>query len=207
MFMAYSLYGMCFFTLVVDMIKLPALKVDDPILAALSAGVICGVGGGLVLRSQGSGGGLDILSVYLRKKYGFQIGLTIILFNALILVSGIYFYSIQMALYTFIFLFTSGKIVDAVLSGFNRRKSLMIISLRSDAIAEALLSKRNRGITFLNGEGGFTHQEKKVIYTITNFLELPKIKEVVLSLDPDAFMVVHDTSEVFGKRFKMGGCL
>ena len=206
-FMMYSVYGMCFFTLVADLIKLPALNVDDPILAALSAGVICGVGGGLVLRSQGSGGGLDVLAVYLKKKFGFQIGFTIFLFNALILSSGIFFYSVQMALYTCIFLFTTGKIVDAVLSGFNRRKSLMIISEKSEAIAEALLCDKNRGITFLRGEGGFTHQEKKVIYTITNFLELPKIKAAVLNLDPDAFMVVHDTSEVFGKRYKMGGYL
>ncbi len=206
-FMVYSVYGMCLFTSVADLIKLPALEVNDPILAALSAGVICGFGGGLILRSQGSGGGLDILSVYLKKRYGFQIGFTVIFFNALLLTSGIYFYSIQMSLYTFIFLFVSGKVVDAVLSGFTRRKSLMIISAKSEAIAEALLCNKNGGITFFNGVGGFSHEERQVIYTITNFLELAKIKEIVLGLDPDAFMVVHDTSEVFGKRYKIGGCL
>ena len=199
-FMLYPIFGVGIFSLAVAAIKPPAFEIKDPILAALLAGVICGVGGGLILRSQGSGGGLSILSVYLKKKMGCQIGTTVFLFNALVLVGGVYFYSLQMALYSLIYLFTAGKVINSVVTGFNRRKSLMIISNKSERIAQALLHDRNRGITLLNGEGGFTHQKKNIIFTITNQLELTKAKEIILDLDPDAFIVVTDTFEVFGKR-------
>jgi uncharacterized membrane-anchored protein YitT (DUF2179 family) len=203
-FMIYSLYGMGTFSLAASILKPPAIEINDPILSALFAGIICGAGGGIVLRSRGSGGGLDILSVYLRKGFGIQIGTTVFAFNAMVLMGGVYFYSLQKALYSLIFLFTAGKVINAVLTGFNQKKSLMIISEHTDAITEELLCNEKRGITLLDGEGGFTHRKKKIIITISSQIELPKIKEIILKLDPDAFIVVTDTSEVLGKRYSMG---
>jgi uncharacterized membrane-anchored protein YitT (DUF2179 family) len=203
-FMFYSIFGMGMFALVTQVYKPSPMVVKDPILAALTAGVICGFGAGLVLRSKGSGGGLDILSIYIKKKFGFQIGTTVAVFNAVVLFSGVYFYSLQIALYSLIFLFTTGKVINAVVTGFNRRKAVLIISDKAEMISDMLLGKKYRGVTLLKGEGGFSHKQKRIILTVISMIELPKIKEMILNLDPEAFIVVNDTLEVLGKRQQNG---
>ena len=203
-FMLYSVFVMGIFAWTSHIIKPSPMAVKDPLLAALTAGVICGVGAGLILRSKGSGGGLDILSIYFNKKFGFPIGTIVGVFNALVLLAGVYFYSLQVALYSLIFLFTSGKVINAVVTGFNRRKAVLIISDKSKSISDSLLGAKRHGVTFLKGEGGFSHKQKNVIFTVVNMIELQKIKETILDLDPEAFVVVNDTLEVLGKRQEHG---
>ena len=203
-FMLYSVFGLGMFACVSHIIKPPPMDIKDPILAALAAGVICGIGAGLVLRSKGSGGGLDILSIYFKKKFGFQIGTTVAVFNALVLLAGVYFYSLQVALYSLIFLFTTGKVINAVVTGFNRRKAVLIISDKSELISDTLLREKRHGATLLKGEGGFSHKRKNIILTVISLIELQKIKEIILELDPEAFIVVNDTLEVLGKRQEKG---
>ncbi len=203
-FMHYSIFGMGMFACMAHIIKPAPLNIKDPILAALTAGVICGVGAGLILKSRGSGGGLDILSIYLKKRFGFQIGATLIAFNALILTAGACFCSLQTALYSLIFMFTTGKVIDAVTTGFNRRKAVLVISDKAESISDTLLSKKGGGATIFRGEGGFSHRQKKVIFTVISMIELPKIKELILAQDPEAFIVVNDTLEVLGKRQENG---
>ena len=203
-FMLYSVFGLGVFALVAHLIKPSPLVIKDPILAALTAGVICGTGAGLILRSKGSGGGLDILSICFKKKFGFQIGTTVAVFNAIVLLAGVYFYSLEVALYSLIFLFTTGKVINAVVTGFNRRKAVLIISDKSELISDTLLREKRRGTTLLKGEGGFSHKQKNIILTVISMIELQKIKEIILDLDPEAFIVVNDTLEVLGKRQEKG---
>jgi uncharacterized membrane-anchored protein YitT (DUF2179 family) len=203
-FMIYSVFGMIFFSLAAATIHPPVPDIKDPILAALLSGIICGIGSGLILRSFGSAGGMDILGIYLNKKFGFRIGSIIFVGNASVLAAGAFFCNIQIALYSMIFLFTCGKVTDSILTGFNRRKALIVISDKAETIAERILNCKGRGVTFLNGEGAFSKKEKKVIFTITSLTELPKLKEMILTLDPDAFMVINDTLEVVGKRHGSG---
>lgn len=203
-FMIYSLFGMTFFSLAANTIHLPVPDVKDPMLAAISAGVLCGIGWGLILRSVGSTGGLDILSIYLNRNFGFRIGSISFVSNISILLAGAYFYDVQVLLYSIVFLFVSCKMCDTILSGFNVRKALIVISDHADRIAQTINETNNRGVTFLNGQGAFTGKEKKVIFTITTLTELAKMKDLVLKIDPDAFMVVNDTLEVLGKRHGTG---
>jgi uncharacterized membrane-anchored protein YitT (DUF2179 family) len=196
----YSLFGLLFFSASLSIIHPPIPDISDPILAAILAGVICGTGAGLILRSLGSTGGMDILGIYLNKRFGFRIGTVLFASNALVLIAGAYLYDIQLSLYSVIFLYTSGKLTDAILTGFNRRKALIIISEKSENIGQKILTQIGRGVTYLKGEGAFTGSEKNVIFTITTLTELPKMKELILSEDPEAFIVVNDTLEVLGKR-------
>jgi len=124
--------------------------------------------------------------------------------NASVLVAGAFLYDVQVALYSMVYLFVTGRVTDSVITGFNRRKSLIVISDRARAIADKILSSEGRGVTFLKGEGAFSRQEKNVIFTITTLRELPKIKETILAIDPEAFLVVNDTLEVLGKRHGRG---
>ncbi len=203
-FMFYSLFGMVFLSWAATMIHPHIPAIQDPMLAALLAGCICGAGAGLILRSYGSVGGLDILAVFMNKKFGFQIGAILFASNALILASGAYLHDIETALYSIVYMFTSGKVVNAILTGFNRRKSIMIVSDHADEIAQRILASEGRGVTFLKGEGAFSHHDKKVIFTITTLMELPKMKQLILDEDPEAFFVVNDTLEVLGTRHGMG---
>jgi uncharacterized membrane-anchored protein YitT (DUF2179 family) len=199
-FMLYTIFGMVFFSLAAAFIKPPVAALSDPILSALFAGVICGTGAGLILRSLGSAGGLDIIAVYVNNKFGFQPGFVIFFVNASVLLVGAYFFGLQIALYSIIYVFTSSRIIDAVLTGFNRRKSMMIISDRPKEIIENIYSRVNRGVTLFKAEGGYTGKEKNVIFSVTTLTELPKMKKLVYETDPEAFVVINDTLEVLGKR-------
>ena len=199
-FVLYSLFGLLFLSASLTFIHPPVPDISDPILAAILAGVICGTGVGLVLRSLGSTGGMDILGIYLNKTFGFRIGSVLFASNVLVLAAGAYLYDIQKSLYSVIFLYTASKVTDAILTGFNRRKSLMIISDNSENIAQKILTRIGRGVTYLKGEGAYSRRDKNVIFTITTLAELPKMKELILSEDPEAFIVVNDTLEVLGKR-------
>lgn len=199
-FILYTAYGMTVFSLATAFLfpRFPAI--ENPILAAILGGIICGIGVGITLRSQGSSGGLDIPAVYLHKKLQLKMGLTSFLGNSLVLAAGAYFFGVEPALYSFIYVYTSGRVTDSVITGFNQRKAIMIISDSSRTIAEHILTGLGRGVTFLNGTGAYTGEHKEVIFSIITLTELAKMKEMVFDIDPNAFMVVNDTLEVFGKR-------
>jgi uncharacterized membrane-anchored protein YitT (DUF2179 family) len=199
-FIYYTIYGMIAQSLAAAFIVPHLPPIENPLLAAVFGGIICGVGGGITLRSQGSGGGLDILAVYLHKKLQLKMGWTSSLANTFILAVGAYFFGLEPVLYSFVYVYTSGRVMDSVITGFNQRKSIMIISNSADLIAEHILTELGRGVTFLKGTGAYTGELKEVIFSIITLTELAKMKELVFDIDPDAFMVVNDTLEVLGKR-------
>jgi uncharacterized membrane-anchored protein YitT (DUF2179 family) len=199
-FILYTAYGMIAYSLATAFLVPRFPPIENPILAAVLAGIVCGLGVGITLRSQGSGGGLDIPAVYLHKRLQLKMGWTSFLGNTLVLTVGAYFFGLEPALYSFIYVYTSGKVADSVITGFNQRKSILIVSDFSQAIAEQILTGLNRGVTFLNGTGAYTGKRKQVIFSIITLTELAKMKEMVFDIDPNAFMVVNDTLEVFGNR-------
>lgn len=200
-FILYSLFGIIFFSIAADIVQFPSPLLNDLLLAALLSGVICGAGAGLILRSLGSAGGLDILAICLNKRFGFRTGTVLFIFNTFILLAGAWLLDLEKALYSVIYMFVSSRVVNLVIKGFSDRKSIMIISDVAADIAAELLKHNGRGVTFLEGEGAYFHQKKKVILTITNLTDLPKMKELVLKCDPRAFVVINDTVEVIGARY------
>jgi len=199
-FMLYTIFGMAFFSLAAVVIKTPPVPLKDPILVAVFAGIVCGVGAGIVLKSLGSAGGVDILATYANKQFGLRPGLSSFLVNTVVIMTGAYFFGLQIALYSMIYVFTSSKTLDAVLTGFNQRLSTIVISNKYKEIAEEIFKKVNRGVTFLQAQGAYTGSPREVILTITTLTELPKLKNVIFNIDPEAFMVVNSTLEVIGKR-------
>jgi len=199
-FMLYTVFGMAFFSLTAAVLKTPPVLLENPILVAVFGGVVCGAGAGIVLRSLGSAGGVDILTIYANKQFGLRPGLTSFLVNGLIILTGAHFFSLEIALYSLIYVFTTSKALDAVLTGFNQRLSTMIISDKYQEIAKEIFEKINRGATFLQAQGAYSGNPKEVIFTITTLTELPKLKNVIFSIDPKAFVVVNSTLEVIGQR-------
>jgi uncharacterized membrane-anchored protein YitT (DUF2179 family) len=199
-FMLYTVFGMASFSVMASLVDVPPLKLEDPILAALLAGVVCGVGCGTVLRSVGSGGGLDILAIYANLRWGLRPGMVAMSANSLVLLAGVWLFDLDMVLYSIIYVFVNGQVLDAVLTGFNRRKSVLIVSSHTAEIVDQVLHGIHRGVTLLKGRGGYSGDDKDVIFTITTLPELAKLKELVYRIDPNAFMVINDTLEVLGKR-------
>lgn len=198
-FFFYSVLGMIIYSICMELIQVK-IPLEDSLLCALLAGVIIGTGSGIILRSLGSSGGTDILSVILCQRFSIQPGTTRLAFNVIILSASVFLFSIEIVLYTLIYLYVSSQIIDVILIGLNRRKSIFIVSSHWEIISRQILKEINRGVTFLHGEGAYTCREQRVLYTVVNFRELGLIKQIICREDPTAFVVVTETREVMGHR-------
>jgi len=198
-FFFYSLLGTGIFTVTLFFVQVP-IPLDDKILNALLAGIILGAGTGISLKSSGSLGGMDLLSVMLLKRYSVGLGNTILTANALVLLLVTFFYTLDAVLYTLIVLYVSSHIANLVITGLSQRKSVIIISSKWEEIAEIILHKIHRGATILQGEGGYTGTPERIIYTVVTLGEIGQLKARIRKVDPDAFVVVSSTIEVMNYR-------
>ena len=197
-FILYTGIGVLIFSALTELLTVPPFPVHDKILAAVLAGIICGSGAGLILRSAGSAGGLDILAVYLYKRFSFRVGLTSLISNGLILGAAAIIFGLEAALYTLIFVFTQARVMEIVLTGLNRRKMVLVISEKADEISQAVLSELHRGVTFLEGTGAYSGREKKVLLSVVTMIEMGRIKQIITTIDPHAFIIINDTLDVVG---------
>jgi uncharacterized membrane-anchored protein YitT (DUF2179 family) len=198
-FFFYSLVGTAIFTAALFYVQIP-IEMEDKILSSLLAGIILGAGTGIGLKSSGSLGGMDLLSVMLLKRYSIGLGNTILISNAIVLLLVTFFYSLDAVLYTLIVLYVSSHITNLVITGLSQRKSVMIISPKWQEISEMILHKIHRGTTILQGEGGYTGTPERIIYTIVTLGEIAQLKARIRKIDPDAFVVVSSTIEVMNYR-------
>jgi len=175
----------------------------EPLLAALYGGVLCGLGLGVVFMSGTSTGGSDILVRLLKLKYrNVPIGQISMSFDAIVvLLTGLVFRDVSKALYTGIAVFVCGKVVDAVVYRFDYSKVALIISREHEAIAEAIGKKLDRGATYLKAEGSFTGAQTKVVLTAVKKQQVAELKELVMALDPKAFVIVQEAHQVLGDGF------
>ena len=198
-FFFYSLAGMLIFSLTMQVVHV-RIEVNDPILAALLAGIIVGSGSGIILRSLGSAGGPDILPVILLKLYSIRVGNTTLTFNSVILCAAAILFTLDGALYTLVYLYVSANFMNLVVTGLSKRKSILIISEKWPEIARGILRKERRGLTIIEGRGAYSGGTKNILYTVIAFQDLPQLKNLIRAIDPDAFVVVMDTLEVMGHR-------
>jgi len=198
-FFVFSFIGTVALTLALIFVHVP-IHVEDRMLSALLAGLILGVGAGSTLRSAGSQGGLDILSVALLKRYSISLGNTILTVNLLVLLLVAYFYSLEALLYTLIVIFVGSKVISLVVTGLSQRKAVFIISEQWECISREILKDIKRGVTILEGEGGYSRKQEHVLYTVITFTEIGQLKRLIQHIDPNAFVVISDTLEVMNYR-------
>jgi uncharacterized membrane-anchored protein YitT (DUF2179 family) len=198
-FFCYSIAGMIIFTAAVQWVHYP-IPIKDPILSALFAGILMGTGSGIILKSQGSAGGLDILSVMLLKRFSIRLGSTILAFNVAVLVFGTIFFGLEKALYTLVYLYVNAHIVNLMVTGLSQRKAVHIITPQWDDISKHIMKDMHRGVTILKGQGAYSGKAEKILYTVITFRELSELKRLIGTHDPNAFVVVSDTLEVMGQR-------
>jgi uncharacterized membrane-anchored protein YitT (DUF2179 family) len=198
-FFIYSIIGTAVFSAAMEWIVVP-IQVQDPLLCSLLAGIIMGVGVGIILRSAGSSGGTDIISVMVQTRFSIRLGYTVLAFNSIVLAASAMLFSLEIALYTLIYMYVSSHILDLVVTGLSQRKSVMIISKSQGDIIIRILKELNRGVTVIKGQGGYSGEPEDIIYTVIAFRDLASMKRLINKIDPHAFVVFSDTAEVMGYR-------
>jgi uncharacterized membrane-anchored protein YitT (DUF2179 family) len=200
-FFAFSLLGMASFSFFLTLTTWLKISVENPLLACLFAGVISGVGSGLIFRAGGSGGGTGIIAMVLNRRFSVRVGIVSFLLNSVPLVLGGFLIDLNAALYSIIYIYVSGSVMDRIIASFSERRSVWIISSQSSEICGQILSKLRRGATLLSGKGAYTQSPVEVIYSVISPFELAKLKDLVITVDPGAFLIVNETQEVIGKGF------
>ena len=198
-----SLLGMLLSSVLIDVfVMLPVMDME-PLICVLYGGVLCGLGLGVVFVSGTSTGGSDILIRLLKLRYrNVPIGQISMCFDAAVVVlTGLIFRDVSKALYTGIAVFVTSQVVDAVVYRFDYSKVALIISKEYEAIAEAIGRELYRGATFLHGEGTYSHNQTKVVLTAVKKQQLAELKEIVIRLDPNAFIILQEAHQVLGDGF------
>lgn len=202
-FFAGSLLGMLLSSLLIDMFVLWPSPAVEPLIAVLYGGVMCGFGLGIVFISGTSTGGSDILVRLLKLRYrNVPIGQISMGFDAVVVIlTGLVFQDVTKALYTGIVVFLTSQVIDAVVYRFDYSKTALIISTEYEEIAKQIGLKLDRGATFLHGEGSYTHRQTKVILAAVKKQQVAELKELVVQIDPKAFIIVQEAHQVLGDGF------
>jgi uncharacterized membrane-anchored protein YitT (DUF2179 family) len=171
---------------------------QSEVLIVLYGGVILGVGIGIVVKFGGAIDGTEMLAIWFNQHYRFPIASFLLFVNAFIFTIAALVYSLEQAMLSLAVFYIVTKMINYVLDGLNRGKSVMIISEKPDVVGDSIINHLNISITFLYGEGGFLGERKKVIYCITNRFIFSKLKSVVLAADPSAIMEASYVCETSG---------
>ncbi|NNF98113.1 MAG: YitT family protein [Desulfobacteraceae bacterium] len=199
-FIFYSIYGMTSLSVMIDIVHL-TVPVSDPFLAALAGGTLMGAGTGIALHSLGSGGGTDIIAIILNQKFNTRVGTVYLGFNVLVFASSFGVMDIEPILYSLALTFIVSQVMNTVMSMFNQRKMVILISDDYDTIVKSIQTRLKRGATLLDGSGAYTGKPKKIILTVVNNYQLKRLEEIVFGIDPEAFMVTENTFNVLGRGF------
>lgn len=201
-----SLYATILMSVLIDYVKFPVAFVNsiasDILLSSIFGGVILGAGLGLVIRNNSTTGGTDMIAGLIHGWFP-NISISWVLFGIeflVVLAAGIFLEPI-MALYAFIALFVSSKVLDFVQVGVNTAKAFIIVSDKSKLIIDDILINIERGATILNGTGAYSGNDKNVILCIVRRNQISKLRNIIKTIDEDAFVIVHEVKEVLGEGF------
>lgn len=176
---------------------------DDLVLAALFAGVFIGAGLGLVFRVGGTTGGVDIIAKLGFRYFGWSMGKTMFLFDLAVITTSLIYLNYREAMYTLVAVFIAAQVIDFIQQGAYSGKAAFVISDKSSEIAALILLKMNRGATLLNGKGSFTGVEREVLYCVVGKTEIVRLKNIIASVDPHAFVTLADVQDVMGEGFTL----
>lgn len=175
---------------------------EDLTLAALFAGVFIGVGLGIIFRSGGTTGGVDIIARLGHKFFGWSMGKTMFLFDACVITLSLIFYlSYKEAMYTLVAVFIGARVVDFIQEGAYAAKGATIISDKNEQIASVIMKEMDRGVTVLKGQGSYSKQDRNVLYCVVAKSEMTRLKNIIQQEDPHAFVTLSDVHDVLGEGF------
>ena len=200
-FTIFTMISVFMTSLFIQIIPVTALS-TDPIICAIFGGAVCGLGVGLALKSGLSSGGLDIVSVTIRKMTGKNVGSLNIIINACIILTSGFLFGWPYAFYSAFSIFVNGKVVDVVFTK-QKKMEIMIITTKPDAVIEQVQRRIRRGITILNNaEGAFSHEKQTVLITIITRDQIPLLQIAMRDSDPKAFVSISDNVKIMGNFYE-----
>jgi uncharacterized membrane-anchored protein YitT (DUF2179 family) len=200
----YTLWGIIFSSIFLYITEhVGVMLTDDSLLAAVFSGILVGIGLGIVFRTGGTTGGSAIIARLMNKYLGWSIGMAMLVVDIIVIGFSAFIIGPEKTMYTLIAVYIGAKVVDFIIEGIDTRKAVNIISHSPDKIAEKITQEMVRGVTVLKGYGAYTKQKKEILYVVINKQELMELKKIIHSIDPEAFVVIHDVRDVFGRGFSI----
>lgn len=179
------------------------LAENDLLLCALFGGLISGVGSGLTIRFGGAIDGIEVMAVIFAKKLGITVGTFVMIYNVLLyVVCGFATHSWILPLYSIVAYGAALKTVDFIVEGIDREKAVMIITEKADEISAALMETFESGTTMLNAKGGYSGNDKTVIYFVVNRFQISRMRNIIHSIDPRAYVTINEVADVFKAETK-----
>jgi uncharacterized membrane-anchored protein YitT (DUF2179 family) len=201
-FVISSLFSITVFSVCVSMLHSIPVLTNDVLLATVFGGIIMGVGVGLILRNGGSLDGTEIVAIILNKRTMLSVGQIVMILNVFIFSAAALVLGWDRALYSMLAYFVAHKAIDIVIEGFDEAKAVIIVSDNGEEIAEAITARLGRGVTYLEGRGGFSKDQKTVLYSVVTRLEISKLRSIISDKDENAFVTINDVSDVMGGKHK-----
>jgi uncharacterized membrane-anchored protein YitT (DUF2179 family) len=197
-----TLCAVVLMSLITSLLHPVPVLTGDLVLAAVFGGAILGLGVGIIIRSGGSLDGTEIVAIMASRRLPFSVGEIVMFFNLFILGSSAFVFGWDRAMYSLLAYFVAFKAIDIAIEGLDESKSAMIITDLPEETRDAVIFRLGRGVTELEGKGGYSGAPKGVLFTVVTRLELAKLRAIVLEIDPDAFVAIQDVHEVLGGRFR-----
>lgn len=201
--LAYTIFGTVCLSAFLWLFGRYRFPMDDALLASLFAGVGVGVGLGIIFRFGGTTGGVDILARIAEKYLGWKMGRTMFMADIGVLALSLVHLSVQQVMYTLVAVFVGARIIDFVQEAAYSARAVLVVSDHGLEIAKTINARMDRGATILRGAGAYTGQDKSVLYVVVGRSEIVKLKGLILSIDPAAFISVSEANEVMGEGFTL----
>jgi uncharacterized membrane-anchored protein YitT (DUF2179 family) len=195
-FIANSIFSVIIISIGLYLVPVFAIA-DDTILSSIFGGALTGLGVGIVFRCSGSTGGFDIIGMIVARKRDFPIGVLLSGMNAVVILISGFLFDWDSALYTLVSIFVTGKVVDAIYTD-HAKLTLMIITDKGEEMRDHLLTNLYRGLTIMDGVGGYSNHQRNVMITVISRYELNEVKNLISEVDPSAFVNITETIEVMG---------
>lgn len=200
-FIVFSLIGMLFLTLWLQITQGWIIPIENTLSVPLLAGVIGGLGAGIIFRADGSTAGVDIVAKIANKYFSINMATGGFIVNIVIVFLSVFYFSIDLTVLTVATMYVATKTTNFVVDGLNIRRTVFIITSQEHAhnLADDLMKRLKRGVTIIPAIGGYTHEPRYILYTTVGIRELAQVKSITLLHDPLAFMTVNETAQVIGK--------
>ncbi|WP_145406936.1 YitT family protein [Paenibacillus xylanexedens] len=197
-----SVLGSIVLPLFVYLTKDWTIPTTNSLLGSLYGGIGVGLGIGIVYRGRGSTGGMSILARIVQKYSGLSYSICVVIMDATVIIMAAFVLSLEQSLYALIGLYVTGKVIDAVEMGLGYSKVAYIISNQIEPITKVILEDLDRGLTKLEAKGGYTDDQRTVLMVVVGQNEVPRLKTLIRSVDPAAFVIISNAHEVLGEGFK-----
>jgi len=187
----------------VDVTSASPFAGQDLLLCALFGGLISGAGSGMTIRFGGAIDGIEVMAVIFAKKLGLTVGTFVMIYNVILyLIIGCVFQSWILPLYSIVAYCVAIRSVDFIVDGLDKAKSAMIVTNKANAISEALSEAFGRGVTHIDAKGYYSGKDQTIIYFVVNRFQVARMKQIVTSIDPNAFIAISEVSDLLGKSVK-----